>query len=175
MQRREGARSLSTNAAIHNRSQVNRTLDTERLRVLLENERNGVIANGGGTNGSVMNGGVSHVRNDSKLPLPPINENGDFRAEMAIHSGTPTKTQPLLSDLQLGVLRQYATVGVQTDDRLSGDEEGPTPKSSGFVVGSETPPSDQEEEQRSETETEQVPSTPRPIEECLTVYKSEVH
>lgn len=151
--RRRSAQSLT--AAGFDGSQLNPTLDAERLRQLLQNERSSIVPRGPVANSGSLNG---------KLALPVIDEN-DEAVSIAVTSSN--KTQERSSDMQLDAVRQYATVSVQTDK-----EEEITPKSSGFVVGAtETVSSEEDDEEVVKSEAEQVP---RPLEQCVTIYKSEV-
>ncbi len=161
MQRR-GARPPSTVG-----SHGNPALDAERLRLLLQSGRN---ANGSIANGGVSNGHVPRERSCSKLALPAIDETGEANG-IGVHSSVSTQAcpviQPRLGDTPAGEPRHYATIGVQTDQL----EERVSP----FVIGgSETPPSSPDELDRERIEREAVPSTPRPVEECLAIFKSEV-
>ena len=124
---------------------------------------------------------------DSRLALPPIEEAVEVtgsRVDQEDANGrrpvSLTKTQSSLASSKLGPLQECVTVGVQTDGGVTGEEQVQRLLSidSGIVFGgNETPPDRGSETPLSEQSylLGQPSLTPRPLEECLAIFKSEVY
>ena len=151
-----------------------RNIETEQLRRLLEQETTGVCANGGTPHQSYAAAGQDSPANThrlvlSALPALPntVSETGsDSSSSSSSLEDFPSATERLPTlDQPLTLPPRFSSTGTQTG------EDGTM-----FMVGdSPTPPSEMEVEPAPRhEEPPQAPPPPRPLEECLTLFKSEV-